>query len=209
MKQPNRVPNKTCVRCGKGFYAAPSQQNKSKHCSRACLSLTIKDMRPEGNRRCRHCHKKFRTNPAYIARRKSAGIYCSNKCFYAHKAIPRKGKRDSLGYITMRGTKNIRQHRWVMEQHLGRKLSTNEHVHHINGKKTDNRIENLEVMTASKHHRLHGGRLIRTGKTFQCDVCGACKYYPPSVYSELGKTYRCIGCRILHGFAPGVGPSTR
>jgi hypothetical protein len=50
------------------------------------------------------------------------------------------------------------QHRHVMEQHLGRKLHTKEHVHHLNGDRTDNRIENLEVISASDHGRLHATR---------------------------------------------------
>ena len=42
-----------------------------------------------------------------------------------------------------------------MEQHLGCKLSRNEVVHHINGDKYDNRIENLEVQSRSQHSRNH------------------------------------------------------
>ena len=42
-----------------------------------------------------------------------------------------------------------------MEQKLGRKLDRNEHVHHLNGDKTDNRIENLELIPAREHHRQH------------------------------------------------------
>lgn len=49
----------------------------------------------------------------------------------------------------------IDQHRAIMQDHLGRKLKRKEVVHHINGNTHDNRIENLEVMSLSKHSRMH------------------------------------------------------
>jgi hypothetical protein len=55
--------------------------------------------------------------------------------------------------ITING-KAIRLHRHIMQEHLGRKLSSNEHVHHINGDASDNRIENLITLSNSEHHKL-------------------------------------------------------
>lgn len=62
-----------------------------------------------------------------------------------------KGYLDSKGYIRVAVKRDGRwqcaymQHRLVMEQKIGRKLRTNESVHHINGVKSDNRPENLEL----------------------------------------------------------------
>ena len=58
-----------------------------------------------------------------------------------------------LGYLRINiNGKRILHHRYIIEQHIGRKLKKKERIHHINGIKTDNRIENLKLF---KNHSKH------------------------------------------------------
>ena len=66
----------------------------------------------------------------------------------------RHGKNNGYKMIKV-DNKWIPEHRYIMEEHLGRKLEKNEVVHHMNFDRHDNRIENLEVMTIAEHISLH------------------------------------------------------
>lgn len=59
------------------------------------------------------------------------------------------------GHPGASNTGYILRARWVMEKHLGRPLLSSETVHHINGDKTDDRVENLELMTCGEHTKAH------------------------------------------------------
>lgn len=103
---------------------------------------------------------------------KGGGKYCSRSCKAkataewmkgnTHKKRGPKVIRHSAGYLWQwapdhpgahRG--RVLQHRLVMERMLGRRLVPGEEVHHRNGKRDDNRPENLELTMSGEHQRHH------------------------------------------------------
>ena len=95
------------------------------------------------------------------------------------------------------------EHRIVMENFLGRLLESDEHVHHINENRSDNRVENLQVMKVSDHVKLHNGesKLVK----MCCVTCNKvfyileCKHKDFSSNSEtrLRKFHACSrSCQV-------------
>lgn len=82
------------------------------------------------------------------------------------------GTINGMGYLVVRRHgKTILVHRLVMEEHLCRPLQKGEVVHHINGDKLDNTIENLMLCrTQAAHVRDHHGERPLTRTT--CRICG-------------------------------------
>ena len=76
---------------------------------------------------------------------------------------------DRNGYVTVYVLGKLeKEHRLVMEQSLGRKLKKGENVHHKNGIRSDNRIENLELWTKPQV----------PGQRFEEVVCRHCGKHP-------------------------------
>lgn len=72
---------------------------------------------------------------------------------------------DSQGYrvIHVQG-KRVKEHRHVMEQKLGRPLTSLEHVHHLDGDKLNNAPRNLTVVTNAGHRGTHIGPTYHGGR---------------------------------------------
>lgn len=114
----------------------------------------------------------------------------SKKGLYTNEKNPnwKKGiKLDPRGYVFVHKPNHpfnnqgyVQEHRLVMEKHIGRYLKPEEEIHHIDGIKNDNRIENLMLLkNSSEHRKLHTGKASSGWKGGL-----SLEPYPYSVFNE-------------------------
>lgn len=138
---------KVLCECGKEFDAKPSRiaAGRDKYCYKACMY-------------------KYRHRPSGL----KYTIVQENKGWFKEgQRSPRYGKSkpyfdSSKGYmfISIYG-RHLPYHRFVMEQYLGRELSEAEVVHHVDGNKLNNSIDNLELFPDKSSHIRHHQELRR------------------------------------------------
>jgi hypothetical protein len=140
------------------------------------------------------CGKEIPISPSEVGRAK----YCSKKCFYIYRKRPRglsyrivvknkswfqKGEKPwnigigkpyfdiNTGYWKISvGNKDVRYHRYIMEQFLGRKLDKEEVVHHKDNNPHNNQINNLCLFKNKTEHMKHHWETTRKEK---CSSQGA------------------------------------
>ncbi len=105
------------------------------------------------------------------------------------------------GYVRFTVDGRLRlEHCVVWEEHFG-PIPTGYQVHHINGDKVDNRIENLQLVDTTTHKRLHSGCKLLDGVWWKrCNVCGVYKPLDTDnfYFSARGWPHysRCKPCHI-------------
>lgn len=178
-QRPRVFAERDCERCGLAYLPRAKVQ---KFCGRSCWKAHASDLMraryaaqrggPVIARPCEECGAIFKPSSG------AAGRFCSRPCFYAGSRGPRaphwRGGRQirADGYVDVWAPEHpnakghggyVKEHRVVMEQQLGRLLCSDESVHHINGDRSDNRLDNLQLRQGR-----HG-----KGVAYQCGDCGS------------------------------------
>ena len=175
----------TCGVCGESFTRLASQHNRRDKankigivcCSKACVWIANgvhkKSKRNYVEMVCDKCGATFNRRVGHYNYNKSKGlkkVFCSKDCWSTRPSATRRPQKD--GYIGTNknrfsaeeqeilkhmSPKNgcIAEHRAIMALHQGRPLKSSEVVHHINGVRHDNRIENLQLCARDIHSKLH------------------------------------------------------
>lgn len=167
-----------CERCESEYLKRADRIRTPDYCGIECRRQHQKEAR---QRNCQVCSVVIHPRVAQL--RNGGGKYCSNACAAlsrigvpltdAHKRnlsrshIGRtyqkgsangnyKGRYEVDGYIWLNvDGRRIAEHRAVAEMALGRPLSSSEIVHHKDHNKTNNRVENLQIVSRSEHAKLH------------------------------------------------------
>lgn len=152
-----------CKNCGVHFFVNSSETRVKRgevhYCSLKC--------RDEGLKRgkmikCKNCGKEF-----YSTR----NDFCSKKCVYEYrkKTYDHHKIYEENGYLVRyeggyNKKGNVKIHREVVEKAIGRRLRPDEVVHHTDGDRKNNKLENLQVLSRGDHSRLHREKELKSGK---------------------------------------------
>jgi hypothetical protein len=142
---------------------------------------------------CKNCGKPFKVYNSQL--RDLNRQFCSRDCRWSFQRgenhpLWQNGHVDKDGYrrVNVGAGKVEYEHRLVVERHLGRKLTPEENVHHIDGDTLNNEPSNLMIVSRGEHMTLHN--LERPRKLSPDDVRLAREL------REQGLSYRAISDRF-------------
>ena len=147
---------KKCECCGKEFYAYPYRGDTAKYCSGACYHEASKK---RDVRVCKNC--------GGVMTSRKAKSFCSKDCACEYRRKqPRTSTvgKDGYRHVWFSDGSEEKEHRYLMEQKLGRTLTSDEVVHHIDGNRSNNDLSNLVVMSRGEHSKLHRMQELAVGK---------------------------------------------
>lgn len=153
-----------CLQCGKDFLVSHSEvkcRPTIKFCSSECYHTSTR--KPPQIRKCVFCGTEFVVKSKHKAK-KFCGLKCANLAKRTRARVATLGA-DGYKYVWFSDGSGEKEHRYIMEQHLGRKLNRDEVVHHIDGNRANNVLSNLALMSRGEHSALHRRLEIDAGKT--------------------------------------------
>lgn len=150
-----------CDACGKEFkqYAVVVERSKKNYCSADCKKEGMSKYNSGKNHPFYGKKHKADTKEKMSANRSGdknwrwqGGKFISSLGYVMVKS-PNHPRANRFGYV--------QEHRLVMEKKLGRYLKSKEIVHHIDGNRQNNRIENLMLFETAGKHTAHHKKLLK------------------------------------------------
>ena len=155
---------KICIECSSEYSVPKYRAEITKYCSRKCLAknrvhilhaITVpkmKGVKPINfkgvSEKCLQCGSDFYLSPSRLGHKK----FCGSSCYAQYQKIDFDG--GEYKRVNKSGVR-FSTHRVIAEIILGRPLDLVEIVHHIDGKKFNNSIDNLLIMNKKDHAIMH------------------------------------------------------
>lgn len=178
-----KVNDVICDQCGQHFTKTSNHMGGKRHfCNKQCF-WNFRKGKDYGifSKLTREKHPKWK------------GGRITSTTGYVMLYMPKHPSADKKGYVA--------EHRFVIEQSLGVTLNRSSVVHHINGNRSDNRLENLQLTNGIAHANIHKiwsyKRLFVPHKCQHCDNDAAVRLYT----DKKGRKFRYYNKNCREHFA--------